>query len=66
MQVSVSNLDYMPGIFIPDRRLAKLGLDMDLNILRICAYWRSRLLTSGTLVPEPRAMRFRRDPLMAS
>ena len=30
--------DYIPGIFIPDSRFAKLGFDMDLNILRICAY----------------------------
>ena len=39
---------------------------MDLNILRIWAYWRRRLLTSWTVVPEPRAMRLRRLPLMIS
>src|SRR5271170_3971749 len=39
---------------------------MDLNILRIWAYWRRRLLTSWTVVPEPLAMRLRRLPLMIS
>ena len=39
---------------------------MVLNILRIWAYWRRRLLTSWTVVPEPRAMRLRRLPLMIS
>src|SRR6266852_3244298 len=57
---------YMPGNFIPAIRRAKLGLPICLNIFFICAYCRSRLLTSCTLVPEPRAMRFRRLPLMAS
>src|ERR1035441_7680925 len=47
----------MPGIFIPANRRAKLGLPMLLNILRICAYWRSSWFISWTLVPEPRAMR---------
>ena len=41
-------------------------LPMVLNILRIWAYWRRRLLTSWTVVPEPRAMRLRRLPLMIS
>ena len=44
----------------------KLDFDMLLNILRIWAYWRRSWLTSCTLVPEPRAMRLRREPLMAS
>jgi hypothetical protein len=38
----LSNLEtlpfYIPGIFIPASRRAKLGLPMDLNIFRICAY----------------------------
>ena len=58
-------LPYM-GNFIPAMRRAKLGLPICLNIFFICAYWRSKLLTSCTLVPEPRAMRLRRLPLMAS
>jgi hypothetical protein len=57
---------YIPGNFIPAMRRAKLGLPICLNIFFICAYWRSRLLTSCTLVPEPRAMRLRRLPLMTS
>jgi hypothetical protein len=63
---NLETLPHIPGIFIPAIRLAKLGLPIDLNILRICAYCRSRLFTSGTLVPEPRAIRLRREPLMAS
>ena len=51
---------------IPAIRRAKLGFPICLNIFFIWAYWRSRLLTSCTLVPEPRAMRLRRLPLMAS
>ena len=39
---------------------------MDLNIFLIWAYWRRRLLTSWTMVPEPQAMRLRRLPLMIS
>src|SRR5437899_1933019 len=57
---------YIPGNFIPASLRAKLALPICLNILRICAYWRSRLFTSCTLVPDPRAMRFRRLPLMTS
>ncbi|SRR5208337_3756903 len=57
---------YIPGNFIPAMRRAKLGLPICLNIFFICAYWRSRLLTSCTLVPEPRAMRLRRLPLIDS
>src|SRR5208337_2508399 len=57
---------YIPGSFIPASLLAKLALPICLNIFFICAYWRSRLLTSCTLVPEPRAMRLRRLPLMTS
>jgi len=57
---------YIPGSFIPASRRAKLGFPICLNILRIWAYCRSRLFTSGTLVPEPRAIRLRREPLMAS
>ena len=53
----------MPGIFIPASLFEKLGFDMVLNILRIWAYWRRSWLTSCTLVPEPRAMRLRREPL---
>src|SRR5438094_516968 len=45
---------YIPGNFIPASLRAKLALPICLNILRICAYWRSRLFTSCTLVPEPR------------
>ena len=44
-----------PGSFNPASLLfMKLDRLMLLNILRICAYWRSRLLTSCTLVPERR------------
>src|SRR5882757_8230554 len=51
---------HIPGSFIPASRLAKLGLPICLNIFFICAYWRSRLFTSCTVVPEPREIRFRR------
>src|SRR5260370_38927997 len=57
---------YIPGNFIPAILRAKLGLPICLNIFFIWAYWRSRLLTSCTLVPEPRAMRLRRLPFVAS
>jgi hypothetical protein len=57
---------YIPLMPMPASRRAKLGLPICLNILRICAYCFSRLFTSLTLVPEPRAMRLRREPLMAS
>src|SRR5579872_3203874 len=57
---------YIPGIFIPAMRRAKLGFPICLNIFFICAYWRSKLLTSCTVVPEPRAMRLRRLPLITS
>jgi hypothetical protein len=57
---------YIPGIFIPASRRAKLGFPICLNIFFICAYCRSRLFTSCTLVPDPRAMRFRRLPLITS
>src|SRR5260221_10247687 len=57
---------YIPGIFIPAMRRAKLGLPICLNIFFIWAYWRRRLLTSCTLVPLPRAMRLRRFSLMTS
>jgi hypothetical protein len=57
---------YIPGTFIPARRRAKLGLPICLNIFLIWAYWRSRLLTSCTVVPEPRAIRLRRLPLITS
>src|SRR4029077_9997824 len=57
---------YIPGIFIPANRRAKLGLPICLNIFFICAYWRSRLFTSCTVVPEPREMRLRRLPLFTS
>ena len=33
-----------------------------LNILRIWAYWRRRLLTAWTVVPEPRAMAANLEP----
>jgi FKBP-type peptidyl-prolyl cis-trans isomerase FklB len=56
----------VPGSFRPARRRPKLAFPMSLNILRICAYWRKSWFTSWTLVPEPRAMRLRRLPLMAS
>ena len=58
--------DYIFGIRIPASRRAKLGLPMSLNIFFICAYWRSRLLTSYTVGPDPLAMRFRRLPLITS
>ena len=57
---------YIPGNFIPASLRAKLALPICLNILRIWAYWRSKLLTSCTLVPEPREMRLRRLPLITS
>jgi hypothetical protein len=57
---------YIPGSFIPAILRAKLGLPICLNIFFICAYWRSRLLTSCTVVPEPREMRLRRLPLITS
>ena len=57
---------YIPGNFIPAILRAKLGLPICLNIFFICAYWRSRLFTSCTLVPEPREMRLRRLPLITS
>src|SRR5579864_1751147 len=59
-------LFYIPGNFIPASRRAKLGLPICLNIFFICAYWRRRLFTSCTVVPDPRAMRLRRLPLMTS
>jgi manganese catalase len=37
---------YMPGSFMPASLRAKLAFPMSLNILRICAYWRSSWLTS--------------------
>jgi hypothetical protein len=38
---------YIPGMpFMLARRRMKLGLPICLNIFFICAYWRSRLLTS--------------------
>jgi hypothetical protein len=37
-KTSNKSLCYIPGIFIPASRFAKLGLDMDLNIFFICAY----------------------------
>src|SRR5206468_3581114 len=63
---TLMNCLYIPGSFIPASLRAKLGLPICLNIFFIWAYWRSRLLTSCTLVPEPRAMRLRRLPLMTS
>src|SRR5215467_7014060 len=57
---------YIPGSFMPAILRAKLGLPICLNIFFIWAYWRRRLLTSCTEVPEPRAMRLRRLPLMTS
>ena len=57
---------YIPGIFIPASLRMKLPLPICLNIFFIWAYWRSRLLTSCTVVPEPRAMRLRRLPLITS
>ncbi len=57
---------YIPGSFIPAILRAKLGLPICLNIFFICAYWRSRLFTSCTVVPEPREMRLRRLPLITS
>jgi hypothetical protein len=63
---TAGNRFYMPGNFIPAILRAKLGLPICLNIFFICAYWRSRLFTSCTLVPEPRAMRLRRLPLITS
>src|ERR1700692_3007300 len=67
------NLHYLPNFWRPciwDIRrcwaLMPPPEPMDLNILRIWAYWRRRLLTSWTVVPEPRAMRLRRLPLMIS
>src|SRR5580704_7059507 len=57
---------YIPGIFIPASLRAKLGLPICLNIFFICAYWRRRLFTSCTVVPDPRAMRLRRLPLITS
>src|SRR5258708_4111889 len=56
----------MPGNFMPASFLPKLALPMSLNILRIWAYWRRSWFTSCTLVPEPRAMRLRRLPLITS
>src|SRR2546426_10100965 len=47
---------YIPGNFIPASLRAKLAFPICLNILRICAYWRSRLFTSCTLVPDPLAI----------
>ncbi len=61
-----SRRPHIPGSFIPASLRAKLALPICLNILRIWAYCRSRLLTSCTLVPEPREMRLRRLPLMTS
>ena len=46
--------------------LARPPLPICLNILLICAYWRRSWLTSWTLVPEPAAMRLRREPEMTS
>src|SRR5580698_7039939 len=57
---------HIPGNFIPAILRAKLGLPICLNIFFICAYWRSRLFTSCTVVPEPREMRLRRLPLITS
>ena len=51
-------------LIIPASPRVNPGLPMDLNILRIWAYWRSRWLTCWTVVPEPRAMRLRRLPLI--
>ena len=61
-----SPLVYTPGSFIPASLRAKLGLPICLNIFFIWAYWRSRLFTSWIVVPDPRAMRLRRLPLMTS
>ena len=43
------------------RRCSIPPLPIFLNIFRICAYCRSKLFTSCTLVPDPRAIRLRRD-----
>src|SRR5882757_4347615 len=61
-----TDFPYIPGSFIPDILRAKLGLPICLNIFFICAYWRSKLFTSCTVVPEPREMRLRRLPLITS
>jgi len=63
---AISFFVYIPGSFMPANFRAKLAFPICLNIFRICAYWRNRLLTSCTLVPEPRAMRLRRLPFITS
>src|SRR5579864_3312408 len=53
-------------IFMPASLRSMLPLPICLNIFRICAYWRRRLFTSCTVLPDPRAMRLRRLPLITS
>src|SRR5579864_4422191 len=53
-------------IFMPASLRSMLPLPICLNIFRIWAYWRRRLLTSCTVLPDPRAIRLRRLPLITS
>jgi hypothetical protein len=66
VNTAVAHISYIPGNFIDASRRAKLGFPICLNIFLICAYCRSKLLTSCTVVPDPRAIRFRRLPLIDS
>ena|SRR5436305_10196278 len=65
-RLGLTSRAHIPGSFIPASLRAKLGFPISLNIFLICTYCLRRLFTSCTVVPDPRAIRLRRLPLITS